>query len=481
MLRGREFVVAVLFGIAPASRLHLDHNQPFSCDTTLDQRDQIRAQVLAEVEQYGFTLANPNSDISYTQGEDGLGRPSRDLVFHVNPEDRHDMVYQMHSAKDVLVWIGCTPPRGAWYFGCTQYLNTLGSSVLDLWNAPLASMGDSLNQLTMRSTGEDFWESTFVMITAADRESARVVQAALEQHAPSLSSAINIQVIPSQIRSDLSLEVGRNGAKFSTGCRLSPRSASDWDSGVRDAAIAYMAHTEPLLVLDGSQSQLAPQPFATPPLRNRASGVTEVYLQGAFEQLVCRIQQRAFDLGFVPTRRNGQSSFVPLTPWGGDFYLNGTRCILEGGNCYQDSPDALYMKGDIGAARMQVVVGVNHRVAGTASYGYVTVGNSFSVHDRQTEGSATPWAGDLPEAHLLTAIVMMQDEEACQGLPADIRSWCFNAGDDDVDYAERAYLNPYTSTGPDKDELMPTTVLRFRRRRLRDDERPVCSAPVRAP
>jgi len=456
---------------------HLDR-QAFTCDTTLDQRDQIREHLLAEVERHGFTSANPQSRTSLAQGEDSLGRPSRDLVYRVNPSNPESAFYKMHSPKDVTVWIGCSPPQGAWYFGCTQYLNRFAGAT------PLASMGDSLNQFNMHSTAEDFWGGTFVILTSADIQSAELVRTAIEQHAPTLSNAINIQVLPSELHSSIQLENGRAGALFSTGCRVSPRTVTDWDPSVQDEAAAYMTHVEPLLVLDGSQSQFDLMPFPTPMLRERTSGNhVELQLQDRYEEFMCRITQHAFDIGFVQTLEDSRDSFVPLTATsheGEEFYLNGTNCILHGGNCLQDSPDALYMQGVAAAADMQVVVGVNHRLTGTAQYGYVTVGGAFSVHDRQSEGSAIPWADSLPEADLFTAFTVMQAEEECDDLPADVRAWCFNVmldEDASVQYDERAYLNPITSTGPSQDELLPSTVLRFRLRQSEDTMRPICSEP----
>jgi hypothetical protein len=454
----------------------------YVCDTTLDQRNQIRAQVLAELEGHGFVSARSDSIAPWSsaEGDEVTEKPSSAMAYQVNPGS---ISYQMGSPKDAIVWVGCSPPPGAWYFGCTKYLNSMGTSSWDLLTGPMASMTDSMNHLNIQTTGEEFWESTFVMITAADAQTATVVREALEHSHPALARAINIQIIPTQLNADIRLEMGEEGASFSTGCRLAPGRVSNWATDTQDRAAAYMASVEPLLILDGSQSLFPLQPFATPLARQRASGnQVEVQLRGAYDQLVCQVQQRAFDMGFVATREDSTHEMWPLPALGEDFELNGTQCIVEGGNCFQDDPSCLYMKTHPPGAPMQVLVEVNHRLTGTASYGYTIAYGTFTVHDHQTEGSALPWAGNLPESNLFSVVTLMQDENACSDLPEDIRGWCYEGDgcNGDVKYVSRAYLSPNTETAPDKNELLPGTVLNFRRLRRGRlaalESRPVCAA-----
>lgn len=466
-----------------------------ACDTTLVERNRIRANVLAELKKTGYVQANPLGVAGYVNGDnDSSTRPSQDFGYSMNYSNSEGAnpkpsFYQMYSQRDVIVWIGCSPPQGAWYFGCTEYLDSFasphdtsahpGSSVVPpsgIVSGPFASMGDTLNQLSMRSTSEDFWDATIVMVTTADETAATAVIGAFREHAPQLLPAINIQVVPSLLSSKIKMGTGKGYSVFTTGCRMAPGKLNEWDSNVRDTVKEYLTHREPLLYLDGTKRTSATKPYQTPLLKPRKSGShTEQDLESTFEAMLCQVKQRAFDMGFVQAAIRGETTLAPLNATGENFYLNGTRCIIDGGNCVQDSQDALYTTASVplGASTMQVAVGVNHRLSHMATYGYVQYGN-FSVHDRQSEGSAMPWAPQLPKANLFIALIVRSTQEECRELPTDLVKWCDSVSSEQVAYNERAYLNPLTQTGPDASELLPTKVLKFEKKRGLRGERPTC-------
>lgn len=210
-------------------------------------------------------------------------------------------------------------------------------------------------------------------------------------------------------------------------------------------------------------------PLATPAHRSRIGGKSEDALKPDFDKLMCSIQQRAWLLGFA-LHTVTESQPVTVEANGEEFYINGTQCILAGaGNCIQDSQDALYTqaKAPLGDTDMQVFVGVNHRLAGMVTYGYVQWAFGSSVHDRQSEGSATPWASSLSEPRHFIALISRATDGLCNELPADVAKWCTSdtsAKEGLITYNERAYMNLRTATGPDPSELLPSRVLSFRTR-----------------
>jgi len=440
--------------------------------------------VLAELEKAGYTQANPNAKTFFANGAgsgtDGLHRPSRDFGYGMNisssPATDQDAFYQMYSEKDIILWIGCSPPRGTWYFGCTEYLDNFALSSdkgldpsssrvpfpgpSEFLSGAMASMGDSFNQLTMRSTSGDFWDSTIVIITTPDDTAAKAVTAALQIHAPSLVPAVNVQVVASLLSTKINFGTGKEHSVFSTGCRIAPGNLDDFGSDIRETAKRYLEHQEPLLYLDGTSRVAVANPYQTPPLRPRiGGGRAERALASTFETLLCEVKKRAFDMGFV--HLGEETTLAPMTALGKDFYLNGTRCILDGGNCLQDSQDALYTTASVNGSTMQVALGVNHRLSQMATYGYIQMGGDFSVHDRQSEGSAVPWASQIPNADRFIALIVRSSQNECDEMPADLKPWCYSVSSSKVGYNERAYLNPVTKTGPDASEMLPTKVIRF--------------------
>jgi len=467
-----------------------------ACDTTLDERNQIRANVLAELEKNGYVHANPHAVAAYANGPDS--RPSKDFGFAMNLSGSSasfvEDFYQMYSQKDVILHIGCSPPQGAWYFGCTEYLDSFALSAsakvfpgtskvapTGMFLGPFASMGDTMNQLDMRATGANFWDSTYVMITTADETAAVDIANALRLVAPQLRSVeYNTQIVPSLLSPKISIGSGAGHSVFTTGCRLAPAALDRWDANIRDAVAKYLAHQEPVLYLDGTKRLTEPRPYSTPPLKRRGRGTLgEQSLKSAFEELQCLVKQKAFDMGFVQATEQYETALELMSISGGghQFYINGTRCILDGGACAQDTQDALYTTGSVplGANNMQVVIGINHRLSGMATYGYVTIGGNFSVDDRQSEGSAEPWAPDFNHADVFTVLTLRPTAKECTEMPSDLEKWCYSVSADPVGFDERAYLDPVTKTGPAASDLLRTKVLRFSHHgHAHGNERPNC-------
>lgn len=464
-----------------------------TCDTTLPERNLIRDNVMAELKHIGYVQANPQGVVGFlsAQGDDKPSKGSQYFMNYSSDVEHGSLSYQMHSQSDAVVWIGCTPPQGAWYFGCAHYLNKFGGSSRYM---PYASMGDDSNHLTMRSTKDSFWGGTMVMVTTADETASTAVIDAFRKHAPHLVPAINTKIVPSLLDSRINLRTGRRGSVFASGCRLAPGNLDDWGppgSQVRADAKTYLDSREPLLHLDGTSRTTATKPYQMPHHRTRESGNrAEQDLESTFEAMVCQVEQRAYDMGFVQAAVStlNTSKAVGYDGHSLDFYLNGTRCIIDNGICIQDAQDALYTSGKVpmGVNTMQVAVGVNHRLSGLATYGYVQFGTASAVHDRQSEGSASPWAPRFPDANRFFALIVRSTQEECKELQTtlqiteeEVQKWCTNHSDasEPVHYKERAYLSPVTQTGPDACELLPTKVLQFEKKSFQDT-RPTCD-PVR--
>jgi len=448
-----------------------------TCDTTLKERNDIRKAVLATLQTKDYKQQHGDAQLVYPPGDPQSPiQPSRGAEFSINGASP----YQMYSERDVMVWIGCTPPKGTWYWGFSNYVTTFDKhNPSDKHKGPQAALGDSLNQLNTHATSDDFWNSTSVIILTADKTAAMDVIGALDQNAPFLSSAVNVMVIPSLITEKLKLGLGDDYSNFVTGCRLAPGYSSDMDESLQDAMKLYLSNNEPLLYLDGRDLKREANLYPTPPLTSRSGGGTaEDSLMSAFDELVYKVKQRAFDMGFVAMDEQSLAPLLVGEP--PKFYINGTKCIERvahgsKANCIQDSQDALYttLKMDFGKGdAMQVFVGFNHRKSKMATYGYVGVSattTGFDINDQHVNGhdaerSAVPWAPHLPNADYFI-VSTLATRGLCATMPSDIQDFCHDmpvlhtAGE----YAERAYLNPVTKTGPSPSEVKPSKVLLFKK------------------
>jgi len=248
------------------------------------------------------------------------------------------------------------------------------------------------------------------------------------------------------------------------------------DQSLQDAMKPFLLNQEPVLYLDGSDLKRKANPYPTPALTSRNGGGTdEDRLMSAFDELVSTVRRRALDMGFAV--KNEQSLSPLLVGDAPKFYINGTKCIervANGSNavCIQDSQDALYTTLTMGFGEedaIQVFVGFNHRKSKMASYGYVGVSDpisfGFDINDHHINGhdaerSAAPWAPQIPNSEYFIVSVLAK-QGVCATMPAEIQGFCHEIPSmhATVEYAERAYLNPVTKTGPSPSEVKPSKVI----------------------
>ena len=155
-------------------------------------------------------------------------------------------------------------------------------------------------------------------------------------------------------------------------------------------------------------------------------------------------------------------------------YINGYHCIAVGANCLGDNQDALYLATDmksfnntLNSTMLHVIVGLNHNSTGKSVYSNIALyvegalgpDGLASVNNFAYQNSAMQWSPAVENANLAFVVTVSFD---CSGDPT-----CINAAKagvkngQAVGYAERAYLETATKTGPSIAEIVPATLLVF--------------------
>ena len=358
---------------------------------------------------------------------------------------------------EAIVVIGQTPPS-AKYFSYTPFL---ASKVYpDLGRLQiLASLGDSVNNLTVKTIGPTPFNAPVVLIFTPDQGTDSRVRAALK-HAGYPAAIINTLVFPASM---LNLGHSETADELS----IVPRAAIWQDPATGDA---YM-NNPPLQVFRVTPHTPAdPNPFHAPHLRVRGTGQTEMDLMNKLGQLRQGIIEanpglHAIDIPSKPTLYEGYDYIQQgIDPWG-----DGRDCfyVVAGYAPEMGSNDEITLADN----EFLVIYGPNHVATGKATYMNINVYDGKesklsigSLDDRDFKNSAGDYLPDEPAADLLFAYKVSRN---CNGEPNCLP---LSAGDCPrlkidsgtvLGIGTRTYLEPATKVGPAMQEMLYDRVIKF--------------------
>ena len=359
------------------------------------------------------------------------------------------------AANEAIIIVGRTPPPTS-YFSVQPFLAWRWDERQQTWVELLAPLGDTVNNLTIRTSGpaSDPFDKDTILILTADRGVDQRVQAAARQ-AGYPASILNTLVVPSSL-TRLGNEENTDIFNF-TQRMFRPK------PGYEDAFNKYL--DAPQVALRVTLAGATPDPFPVPQLRVRGTGRTEMDLMPAVEALRQAILARHSS---VP--REEQTTQVWLT----DGYDGLQRGIDEWG----PSRDTVYLRTvpefRLGPNDFVIVYGANHEATGKATYSNASV---YAGHDIYGEdlllglvseqsgnfrGSARDYLADAPDTLYAWKFARDCREEAhCTPITTTCARLDLN-NPPDMWMGFRAYLEPSTAVGPAFTEIVYDRAIVFR-------------------
>ena len=372
---------------------------------------------------------------------------------------------------EALVLIGRTPPPMAYFsFDLTMLRGFLPTGPL-LW----VSIGDPLNNMTVRTTGSTPYNQPFALVITGHRRTQAEVNKMLT--AAGLGGAINNVTIPPAM---FRLGLDASSDEFLLGKRMAvPK------PGFEQARDDYLT-APPLQVFrvrpksnsaDENQPVYAPDPLPVPRLRVSGTGTSELELNPMLQLLRQRIVDKypGFSAYDVPIEWACQESYPGLQ----ENLVIDPPVLGVGAASY----DARYLNSPnfgLPDGSFIVAYGLNHVATGKASYTSVTVCadpeavvNLVAKHHRHLQGSARDFIADQQNADKFYAWSFSRaGSSGPQGLhvttlAATDTCFCQRYGlSRPVDMSTvqlffRVYAEPATKTRPALSELLLDRLLFF--------------------
>lgn len=369
---------------------------------------------------------------------------------------------------EAIVLIGPTPPPVK-YFGYNTFLASriLPDDPTRARRPLVATLGDAVNNATIRTTGPSPFSTHVVMIFTPDRLTDARIRAALRRsgYPPAM---VNTMVFPSSL---LKLGHGPDADELTLKMRIGMAEGDP----ARLAAYVQCAGMTQTVYRVTPRTITSARPFPVTPLRARGNGRTELELTRTVDEL--REAIIAANPGLHPVEFRSK----PVGYEGYDY-------IQQGVNPGADSRDSLFLAAgyipEFGLTRpltlaedeFLVVYGANHVATGKASYasfnvysseeGKLSIGQVF--HD-QFEGTAVSYlpSGD-PAVSMLYAYKVARNcagEPNCVTLSVDDCPRLTITDDTVLGFFFRMYLEPATATGPAMQEIVYDRVIKFSPRR----------------
>jgi hypothetical protein len=364
---------------------------------------------------------------------------------------------------DAIVIIGQTPPPVA-YFSYRSYLFKRHYDGEPVRRTLFASLGDTLNNRVIKTEGTanggtNPYNQDVIVVSTADRGvDARVKASALT--AGFSPNIMNTDIIPSAV---VKLGKGKDYDSFAFLNRLSVP-----EKGHEQELIAYMQNPgATVLYLSQPTQARALDPFPTPALRVRGTGMSEADLMPALEALRKSILNKY--PGYIATEFTTQ---VWITEW-----LDG---IQRKKNILGETRDTSYLrtKADFKLANdpdeFLIVYGVNHQAFGKATY------SSFSIYQKDKDlgikGLNSPDFAEntidyTPKNEFSPYLYACKVARNCGNDPQCIQielpeylQPCAKVDlTEDLFVGFRAYLEPDTAVGPNPAELLYDQVIKFKK------------------
>lgn len=360
--------------------------------------------------------------------------------------------------REAVVLIGQTPPR-AKYFGFHAYLRTRvrpDGTRQSLWN----SLGDAVNNLTVKTTGPTPFNSPVVLIFTPDQGTDARVRAAL-QRAGYPAAILNTVVFPSSM---LTLGEGNSADQLF----IAMRNAM-WEKQAEGDA--YIGNPPMSIFRVTPRVEATASPFPAPKLRVRGTGQTEMDLMNGLR----RLRQ-----GIVNANPGlySQELNTHITAY------EGYDMMQRGVDSWGNSRDAVYIvagyapefdsveRVTLADDEFLMVYGVNHAATGKASYhsivfysgevGKVPIGR---IDDTVFAGTAARYLnGDAAGQGPLYAYKVARDcrgEANCLTLGIEKCSRLTIGPDTVLGLFVRMYLEPSTKVAPVMPELLYDRVMKF--------------------
>jgi hypothetical protein len=379
-------------------------------------------------------------------------------------KDQLTTVFQLDPAE-AIVLIGLTPPPER-YFGFTPFLRK--RVMPDGKKQPLwATVGDSVNNATVKTTGSTPFDSPVALIFTPDRGTDSRVRKAL-QRAGYPAAIINTVVFPASL---LNLGYGDTGDEFAVVLRNAL-----WEEGAEDDGEAYIDNPPLSLYRVTPTTATVANPFPMPPLRVRGTGQTEMGLMKALDRLRDAIIDSVTAVN--PGYSHKEFGTEPKNYEGYDYIQRGIDPL-------GDARDALGLfagylpEWDLGDEitldddEFLVVYGVNHVATGKATYmnfnlyasrpedGKVPIGGA---DDTTFAGSAAAYLPSDPAADRMYAFKVSRNcgnEPNCLPLALDDCPRLTIDKDTVLGLLFRMYLEPATKVGAAMPEILYDRVIKF--------------------
>ncbi len=366
---------------------------------------------------------------------------------------------------EAIVITGLTPPPIK-YFGFHPFL---ASKVYPDGKRKSihATLGDAVNNLTVRTSGPTPFNSQVAIIFTPDRGTDARIRAAL-QSAGYPETIVNTVVFPASM-----LNLGYDDS--ADDLRIALRSGPVWQKP--SEGDAYVANP-PLTILRVTPIASAdPDPFPAPPLRVRGTGLTEMDLMNKLGVL------RA---GIIEANSGLNATDIPSQPYWYEGYDYIQRRVEPDG----DTRDAFFLTAgwvpDYGSSDLQykftladgeflMVYGANHAATGKATYmslnvyasnekAELSIGNLI---DDQLQGTAARYlpSGD-PAADLMYAYKVSRScgQHELQCLQLSAPKGCTRLTVDAstvLGLVFRMYAEPGTKVGPAMPEILYDRIIKF--------------------
>lgn len=358
------------------------------------------------------------------------------------------------GANEAIVVVGKTPPPAA-YFSYEPFDNVAHAYGGDEAQIVGANIGDSINNLSIRTSGpaSDPYERDTIIVVTADAGVDSRVRAAVGA-ADLRQDIVNTSIIPSAV---VRLGVDDNADQFTLVHRIFlPES---------QAALDEYLDTPQLALRVTLEEDFTPAPFPAPNLRVRGTGMTEMDLMPAVDELRQAILDRY--AGYAATD-------LTTSVWLTDSYDGIQRSVNE----YLPTRDTVYLRTDPVFTLKDspddfiIAYGVNHAATGKATYANLSVYADPSLllgvvgeNSSNLAGSAATYLPDHPQVESLYAWKVARN---CRGEPqclaVKLAEPCAKLDlDDETELwlAFRIYLEQSTQVGPAFAELVYDRAILF--------------------
>jgi len=429
--------------------------------TALEQGGfSVQPGLVSTVDWAGMYCKGERDDAGYVNKAPYLMIQVPESAAHPTPVENFKL-----RPDEAIMLIGPTPPPVK-YFGFNAFLATRFypdelPGTQRRWL--VATLGDAINNATIKTTGPTPFGTPVVIIFTPDRGTDARIRTALRRtgYPPAV---VNTMVLPSSM-----LKLGESD----TADELTLKMRIGMVVGDPEPLAAYVrdAGTAVKVLRVTPTTTTTANPFPLPPLRVRGTGQTEMDLMSKVEQLRAGIiaanpGMHATDILSMPVGYEGYDYIQRRTAPGADSRDN---LFLAAGYIPQFGSN---QRVTLAADEFLVVYGVNHVATGKASYASVNVyASEFAklsigqvFHDKFA-GTAAPYFpnGD-PAVSMLYAVKASPDcggDPNCVPLRVDACPVLTLDDKTALGFFFRMYLEPATRAGAAMQEIVYDRAIKF--------------------